>query len=195
MKSLVAAVLGLTLVLVSGAARAADATPSLMDSSKAPTIAPAEDDGPAGAAAVSTPIPTPAETPLFREDVASGKLPPIVERLPKAPRVVDLPAMGRETGQPGGVWRMLMGDQRDLRFMTVFSYARLVTFDEKLNLVPDILQSLDDQDDKVFTLHLRPGHKWSDGQPLHGRGLPLLLGRRRQRSQAVTLRAEPGAAR
>ena len=60
---------------------------------------------------------------------------------------------------------MLMGDQRDLRMMTVYSYTRLVVFDDKLHLVPDILQSLDNQDDKVFTLHLREGHKWSDGEP------------------------------
>ena len=69
------------------------------------------------------------------------------------------------SGEPGGTWRMLMGDQRDLRMMTVYSYTRLVVFDDKLNLVPDILQSLDNQDDKVFTLHLREGHKWSDGEP------------------------------
>ena len=58
-----------------------------------------------------------------------------------------------------------MGDQRDLRMMTIYSYARLIVFDEKLQIVPDILQSFDVQDDKVFTFHLRPGHKWSDGQP------------------------------
>ena len=58
-----------------------------------------------------------------------------------------------------------MGDQRDLRMMTVYSYARLVVFDEKLNLVPDILESFDVDQDKVFTLHLRQGHKWSDGKP------------------------------
>ena len=60
---------------------------------------------------------------------------------------------------------MLMGSPRDLRMMTIYSYTRLVVFDDKLNLVPDILQSVDSQEDKVFTLHLRPGHKWSDGQP------------------------------
>ncbi len=164
MRMFVAALLGLTLVLASGTAHSEDA-PSLMEGSRAPVMAPAEDDGPAGAPAATTPVPTPVETPFFRDAVTAGKLPPVAGRVPTAPRVVDLPAMGRETGQPGGIWRMLMGDQRDLRFMTVFSYARLVTFDEKLNLVPDILQSLDNQDDKVFTLHLRPGHKWSDGQP------------------------------
>ena len=107
----------------------------------------------------------PLETPYFAAQVADGALPPVAERLPKTPRVIDLPAMGRETGKPGGTWRMLMGGQRDLRMMTVYSYARLVVFDDKLDIVPDILQSIDIDQDKVFTLHLRPGHKWSDGQP------------------------------
>ena len=164
MTRLLAALLGLSLVFGAGAARAAG-PPSLMEGSQAPTVAPAEDDGPAGAPAVNLPVPTPVETPMFRDAVSSGQLPPVAARLPQAPRVVDLAAMGREIGRPGGTWRMLMGDQRDLRFMTVFSYARLVAFDEKLHLVPDILQSLDNQDDKVFTLHLRPGHRWSDGEP------------------------------
>lgn len=60
---------------------------------------------------------------------------------------------------------MLMGDQRDLRMMTVYSYARLIVFDEKLNVVPDILAGLEVDADKTFTFHLRPGHKWSDGHP------------------------------
>ena len=113
----------------------------------------------------SAQAPTPRETPYLEADVKAGKLPPVAERLPKNPRIIDLPAMNRETGQPGGLWHMLMGDQRDLRMMTVYSYARLVVFDEQLHFVPDILQSIEVQDDKVFTLHLREGHRWSDGEP------------------------------
>ena len=90
---------------------------------------------------------------------------PLAQRLPDHPRVIDLGGMNRTAGKPGGTWRLLMGDQRDLRMITVYSYARLVVFDEKLDLQPDILESLDVRDDKAFTLHLRPGHKWSDGQP------------------------------
>ena len=138
---------------------------SLVEMSAAPAIPAAQDDGAAGAPASTLPVPTPVETPFFAAAVAAHKLPPVAERLPAAPRVIDLPAMGRQIGQPGGTWRMLMGDQRDLRFMTVFSYARLVVFDQNLKVVPDILLSLDNQGDKVFTLHLRPGHRWSDGEP------------------------------
>ncbi len=115
-------------------------------------------------------VPARADTPLrdapfFAKDVEAGTLPPLAERLPKHPRVIDLPAMGRENGRPGGTWRMLMGDQRDLRMMTIYSYARLVVYDEKLDVVPDILERLDVEEGRVFTLHLREGHKWSDGTP------------------------------
>ena len=160
--ALSAALLGLA--LLTAPARAEEVGMKVQDSA-APAVPPAANDGAAGAPASTLPVPTPIETPVLADAVSSGRLPPVAERLPKAPRVVDLPTMGRQIGRPGGTWRMLMSDQRDLRFMTVFSYTRLVVFDEKLNIVPDILQSLDNQDDKVFTLHLRPGHRWSDGQP------------------------------
>lgn len=105
------------------------------------------------------------ETPFFADLVAAGKLPPVEQRLPDHPRVIDIASLGREPGIPGGTWRLLAGDQRDLRLMTIYSYARLMVFDEKLNVVPDILESYEIDADKVFTFHLRPGHKWSDGQP------------------------------
>ena len=48
--------------------------------------------------------------------------------------------MGREPGQYGGTVRMLIGGQRDIRLMTIYGYARLVGYDEKLNFQPDILE-------------------------------------------------------
>jgi peptide/nickel transport system substrate-binding protein len=99
-----------------------------------------------------------SETPYFASDVAAGKLPPLAARLPQEPRVVNLAALGRKVGKPGGTWRLLMGDQRDLRMMTIYSYARLITFDQNLHIQPDILKSIDIDQDKVFTLHLRAGH-------------------------------------
>jgi peptide/nickel transport system substrate-binding protein len=105
------------------------------------------------------------ETPFFADDVKNSHLPPVSDRVPSVPRVVDLPKMGREIGRPGGVLRLLMGDQRDIRFMTLYGYTRLVVFNEKLEIIPDLLQSFDIEDERIFTFHLRPGHKWSDGQP------------------------------
>lgn len=106
------------------------------------------------------------EVPTLAEAVTRGELPPVAERLPRSPRVIDLPAMGRETGRHGGAIRMLMGGQRDIRMMTIYGYTRLVTFDEGLELVPDVLESFEVHEDRDFILRLRPGHRWSDGNPL-----------------------------
>ena len=106
------------------------------------------------------------ETPFFAEEVKKGLLPPIAERVPEQPRVIDLAALGREPGMPGGTLRMLIGDQREISLMTIYGYARLVIFDEKLQLAPDILDHYDVREARIFTFYLRRGHKWSDGQPL-----------------------------
>jgi peptide/nickel transport system substrate-binding protein len=101
------------------------------------------------------------ETPFFKQDVANGKLSRVDERLPSDPELA-----GSETiGNSGGELRMLMGGPKDTRMMVVYGYARLVGYTRALTLVPDILTSVDVQDGRVFTLHLRSGHKWSDGHP------------------------------
>lgn len=109
--------------------------------------------------------PTLIETPDLETRVAAGKLPPVAQRIPAAPRVIDLKAVGRELGRHGGHMRMLMGRAKDLRILVYYGYSRLVGYNEKLELVPDILERFEEEDGRIFTLHLRPGHKWSDGQP------------------------------
>ncbi|MDF2995329.1 MAG: peptide transporter substrate-binding protein [Xanthobacteraceae bacterium] len=106
-----------------------------------------------------------AEPPILADEVRAGGLPPMAERLPGQPRVIDLKAMGREPGRYGGTLRLLMGDQRDIRMVTLYGYARLMVFDLEGNLEPDILRSVDVEEARVFTLHLREGHRWSDGAP------------------------------
>ena len=60
---------------------------------------------------------------------------------------------------------MLVGRAKDTRLMVVYGYARLVGYDRQLDLEPDILESVDVEDGRIFTLHLRKGHRWSDGEP------------------------------
>jgi peptide/nickel transport system substrate-binding protein len=106
------------------------------------------------------------EAPILADLVASGKLPPVAERLPTEPRVMQIDeATQRTPGKQGGTIRMLMADQKDLRMVTVYGYARLVGFNSSLELKPDILLGYENEKNRVFTLHLRPGHKWSDGSP------------------------------
>ena len=92
-------------------------------------------------------------------------MPPVEERLPKAPRVINLPELGMEPGRLGGEIRMLIGGQRDIRYMPVFSYSRLVGYTRDLKLQADVLAAFEVQDERIFTFHLREGHKWSDGSP------------------------------
>ncbi|MFL5115872.1 MAG: ABC transporter substrate-binding protein [Microvirga sp.] len=105
------------------------------------------------------------ETPLFAERVGKGELPPVAQRLPKEPMVVDLAAKGRSVGRPGGEVTSLVARGRDIRYMSVQSYARLVGYTEKLALEPDILAKLENDNDQTFTFRLRDGHRWSDGHP------------------------------
>ena len=105
------------------------------------------------------------EPPSLAADVAANKLPPLAKRLPRTPLVVTVDREDWTMGRYGGELHMLMAKDRDIRMMVVYGYARLVGYDEHLQLAPDILQSLDNVDNRVFTLHLRPGHRWSDGHP------------------------------
>lgn len=106
-----------------------------------------------------------SEAPMLQREVAAGDLPPVEERLPTPPLTLDLSALDKEPGQHGGMLNTLMGRAKDTRMMVVYGYARLVGYTPDWKLVPDILESIEVEGDKVFTMHLRKGHKWSDGQP------------------------------
>lgn len=106
------------------------------------------------------------EPPALLEAVESGELPAVADRLPTEPRVVDFATRGLRIGRHGGSIRMLMARAKDARQMTVYGYARLVVYEPgKFELIPDILRSYEVKDGREFTFRLRPGHKWSDGQP------------------------------
>jgi peptide/nickel transport system substrate-binding protein len=105
------------------------------------------------------------EPPALAEKVAKGELPPVRERLPKVPAVADMAWPGQIAGKHGGDITLLMATAKDTRLMVVYGYARLVAYDPKFELKPDILQAFEVAEGRVFTLHLRPGHKWSNGDP------------------------------
>lgn len=105
------------------------------------------------------------ETPNLEAAVAAGKLPPVAKRIPAQPLVVDLAARGRTPGMHGGEIVTLVSRARDIRSISANAYSRLVGYDESLTLKPDLLERVDVEDDRVFTFHLREGHRWSDGSP------------------------------
>jgi peptide/nickel transport system substrate-binding protein len=109
--------------------------------------------------------PAMVETPYLEAKVAAGELPPVGERIPEHPLVVDFAAAGKEPGRHGGTLRMLGGSAKDTRLLVIYGYARLVGYNPDFTLAPDLLEAIDVEEDRIFTLHLRPGHKWSDGEP------------------------------
>jgi peptide/nickel transport system substrate-binding protein len=107
----------------------------------------------------------PRETPSLTDEVKAGKLPPVAERAPSDPLIVDMAAENKKPGRPGGALHILMGRARDTRLMVVYGYSRLVCFNEKFTIEPDILKAVDIEEGRSFTFHLREGMRWSDGHP------------------------------
>jgi peptide/nickel transport system substrate-binding protein len=105
------------------------------------------------------------EAPFLADRVARKELPPVAERLPTTPIVVDVAARGRSIGKPGGEIVGLVSRARDIRYVSANAYSRLVGYDEKLEPYPDLLEHVEADGARVFTFTLREGHRWSDGKP------------------------------
>lgn len=104
------------------------------------------------------------ETPSLAPMVNAGQLPKVEDRLPKVPRMsVSGPRLS--VGRHGGELRMLVTRDKDVRLLNVYGYARLVGYNENLEVEPDILERLEVEDGRIFTFTLREGHRWSDGHP------------------------------
>src|SRR5262245_60731650 len=85
----------------------------------------------------------PGEPEYLQPELGPDGLPPLADRLPRNPRVINMAAFGRKPGKQGGSVRTIIGGQKDIRLMTICSYARLVGYDEKLQLHADILESFE----------------------------------------------------
>jgi peptide/nickel transport system substrate-binding protein len=105
------------------------------------------------------------ETPSLQKLVNEGKLPSIEKRLPTTPKILSFRKGVRSPGQHGGKLNTLMARAKDVRLMVVYGYGRLMKYNRNFDLVPDILWRVSVHQGRVYTLYLRPGHKWSDGQP------------------------------
>ena len=101
------------------------------------------------------------EAPMLADMVASGDLPPIDERLPANPLVLD----GMEgIGNYGGVMRRGFKGVSDRWGPTKLARQGLTWYTPELSLRPNIAESWETNEDAtVFTFHLRQGMKWSDG--------------------------------
>ena len=104
------------------------------------------------------------QAPALEALVASSELPPLEERLPSNPLVVE----GDSIGTYGGTWRMGMngGGDNGLIVKTV-AYEGLVRYNHEWNTVlPNLAESWEvNADATEYTFKLREGVKWSDGTP------------------------------
>lgn len=112
---------------------------------------------------VAAPPVTGAEPPALKELVAKGELPPLEQRIPTPPRTLKFTEPYQSPGKYCEELVLLMGRSKDVRLMVVYGYSRLVGYNLKYQLVPDVLESFEVEDDRRFTFHLRKGHRWSDG--------------------------------
>ncbi len=136
-----------------------------------PTAAPAE---PTAAAAPTTASeattapevtgPAYQEAPILADLVAKGELPPVEERLPENPLVVPVT---ESVGVYGGTWhRGFLGPSDYNNYVRVV-YDALVRFSpDGGSIEPRLIESWESSEDfTTWTLHMRKGAKWSDGEP------------------------------
>ncbi len=149
-----------SLLLAACGAPAATATPAKPAATEVATEA-------SEAPSTAAPAAKYSQSPMLDAKVTSGDLPPVEERLPENPRVIDLP--GSSIGTYGGDFHdPFVGDgfwSSQMIFM--IAWKGLVSWNQTYDgWVPNIAESVDVSDDATtYTFHLRKGLKWSDGEP------------------------------
>jgi peptide/nickel transport system substrate-binding protein len=130
------------------------------------TEAPAK-EAPTATTAPPTPTPEPAisphQAPQWQEMVKAGELPPLEQRLPKNPRVIEpLDSIG----QYGGLMRHPLLGSWSSRFYSFMGNENLLMWTPQWDgLLPNVAESYEvNEDSSEFTFHLREGMKWSDGE-------------------------------
>jgi len=104
------------------------------------------------------------EAPTLRTMVAAGEIPPIEQRLPEEPLVVE-PI--EEIGKYGGTLKQCHLGAGDATGWWRIGHEPLIYWDkDRLEFHANVAKSWEvSEDAKVFTFHLRKGLKWSDGEP------------------------------
>ncbi|MGQ9682902.1 MAG: ABC transporter substrate-binding protein [Anaerolineae bacterium] len=104
-------------------------------------------------------LPAYTSPPSLRDKEAAGLLPPVAERLPAEPCVLQ---PQQEIGQYGGVFRRAS----PYAYVLVGSMAHLVKMDLQSNYVMWLAKGWEVSEDlSQLTVYLRRGAKWSDGKP------------------------------
>ena len=105
------------------------------------------------------------EAPILAERVAAGELPPVEERLPAEPLVIE-PV--EQVGEYGGTWRMIdQNNELGFTLMTTGVEPFLKWNRDASGFRPNVLESWEwNEDATQLTAHFRQGIRWSDGEPM-----------------------------
>jgi peptide/nickel transport system substrate-binding protein len=95
--------------------------------------------------------------------LAALGLPPVDERLPQTPLVVE---PYESVGKYGGTWYMVTKVSPTSHVSELLQYEGLLRYSPGgLDILPNVAESWDEtKDGKEFIFHLRKGIKWSDGE-------------------------------
>ena len=110
-----------------------------------------------------------SEAPMLAEKVAKGELPPVAERLPVDPPIIEPYERIGNYGGVAHVWArdldMGVGDGRMLAGLSGCYLLGRVTPDAQ-QVLPNLVQGWEYSEDATqLTIYLREGVKWSDGHP------------------------------
>ena len=104
------------------------------------------------------------ESPTLAERVAAGTLPPVEERLPEEPLVLEPETIGTYGGTLTTAYKFLGSWPNEVN--SLIGFGGLAKVDAEGNIVPDIAEGWElSPDARELTLRLRPGMKWSDSAP------------------------------
>jgi peptide/nickel transport system substrate-binding protein len=133
----------------------------------APGVTPMATSIPATVGPTATPEPKVHQSPMLDALVASGKLPPVEERLPAKPRIVE--NLSGEQGVYGDELRVgfVGGSPEWGGMLWISGLEGLVNWKAdfsgwEYNIAESIVAS---EDVKEYTIKLREGIRWSDGEP------------------------------
>jgi len=109
-----------------------------------------------------------SESPGYNLAIAQGKLPPLDERLPQEPLILEVVD---KIGEYGGTWRRGYTGMADRWNAAKLEEGMLVRWKQpeggSISLVPYACSGFEiNEDASEFTWYLRKGIKWSDGEPL-----------------------------
>lgn len=143
-----------------------EAAPAEEQAGAAQEAAPAEEaaaEAPADSAAAADGAYT--EAPMLQELVAAGTLPPVEERLPLEPLVVE---PFESIGKYGGTWHRAFTGVKDFHAWGRINYDPVLRWAPNFSdpVMPGLAKAWEwNAEGTELTLHFREGLKWSDGEP------------------------------